>query len=79
MRDDDFYRELSEADSEDLEKYLKDKIDFKGYMMSSVTLILLFIYASIYNVFFHAFFNIKICSYLAFMHFILHGHDHCIF
>ena len=32
--------------------YLKDKIDFKGYMMSSVTLILLFIYASIYNLFF---------------------------
>ena len=32
--------------------YLKDKIDFKGYMMSSITLILLFIYASIYNLFF---------------------------
>ena len=32
--------------------YLKDKIDFKGYLMSSITLIMLFIYASIYNVFF---------------------------
>ena len=32
--------------------YLKDKIDFKGYIMSSATLILLFIYASIYNLFF---------------------------
>ena len=32
--------------------YLKDKIDFKGYLMSSITLIMLFIYASIYDVFF---------------------------
>ena len=32
--------------------YLKNKIDFKGYLMSSITLIMLFIYASIYNVFF---------------------------
>ena len=31
---------------------VKDKIDFKGYLMSSITLIMLFIYASIYNVFF---------------------------
>ncbi|MBS5882351.1 MAG: LCP family protein [Lachnoanaerobaculum sp.] len=29
MRDDDFYRELSEADSEDLEKYLKDLAKLK--------------------------------------------------
>ena len=29
MRDDDFYRELSKADSEDLEKYLKDLAKLK--------------------------------------------------
>ena len=32
--------------------YLKDKIDFKNYILSCITLILLFVYAAIYNIIF---------------------------